>query len=355
VGRRVTAERPDPVESAAEAGLRHVSDEQPGVRRKQSRRGFTYVASDGHTVTDPHTLRRIRRLAIPPAWSDVWICPHPNGHIQATGRDARGRKQYRYHARWTAVRDSAKYDRLQAFGEALPRIRAAVERDLRQPGIPQSKVLAAVVRLLEETSMRVGNEEYRRTNRSFGLTTLRDQHAEFDGTTLRFRFKGKSRKEHVIELRDRRMARIVRQCQEIPGQVLFQYVDDDGQRHAIESDDVNTYVRQISGGDFTAKDFRTWNGTVLAVRFLRLCPQSGSVMAGKRQVTEAIKDVAKVLGNTPAVCRKAYVHPVVINAYLEGSLQPGAAVRVRGEMGEEEKCVLHLLEAAAKPLTKAAA
>jgi DNA topoisomerase-1 len=352
---RVTAERPEPVESATEAGLRYVTDSQPGIRRRSAGRGFTYVASDGRTVKDPQTLLRIRRLAIPPAWTSVWICPSPNGHIQATGRDVRGRKQYRYHARWTEVRDAAKYERLLAFGEALADIRTEIERELRQPGIHRAKVLAAVVRLLDETSIRIGNEEYRRENRSFGLTTLRDQHAEFEGTTLRFRFRGKSGKENVIELRDRRMARIVRQCQEIPGQVLFQYLDDLGQRHAIESDDVNAYLREISGGDFTAKDFRTWNGTVLAVRFPRLCPRSGSVNAGQRQVTAAIKNVAGVLGNSPAVCRKAYVHPVVVNAYLDGSLAPEAGARVHGALSEEEQCVLGLLRAVSLRSDKVAA
>jgi len=351
----VTAERPDPAESAAEAGLRYVSDEQPGIRRKPSGRGFAYVAPDGAAVRDPHTLLRIRHLVIPPAWTNVWICPSPNGHIQATGRDARGRKQYRYHARWTEVRDTAKYERLQAFAEALPHIRAATERDLRQPGVPRTKVLAAVVRLLEETSIRIGNEEYRRENSSFGLTTMRDRHAEFEGSTLRFRFKGKGGKEHIVELHDRRLAPIVRQCQDIPGQELFQYLDEDGQRHAIESSDVNAYLREISGGDFTAKDFRTWNGTVLAMRYLRVCPQSGSPTAGKRQVTAAIKNVAAELGNTPAVCRRAYVHPVVVNAYFEGSLQPEAGVRVQGELSEEEECVLKLLKVAAERATRAAA
>ncbi len=325
----MTAERPDPAESAAEAGLRYVSDEQPGIRRKPSGRGFAYVAPDGAAVRDPHTLLRIRHLVIPPAWTNVWICPSPNGHIQATGRDARGRKQYRYHARWTEVRDTAKYERLQAFAEALPHIRAATERDLRQPGVPRTKVLAAVVRLLEETSIRIGNEEYRRENSSFGLTTMRDRHAEFEGSTLRFRFKGKGGKEHIVELHDRRLAPIVRQCQDIPGQELFQYLDEDGQRHAIESSDVNAY--------------------------LRVCPQSGSPTAGKRQVTAAIKNVAAELGNTPAVCRRAYVHPVVVNAYFEGSLQPEAGVRVQGELSEEEECVLKLLKVAAERATRAAA
>jgi len=352
----VTVERPDPIESAEQAGLRYVNDAQPGIRRIRSGRGFAYVLPDGSRLRDARTLLRIKRLVIPPAWTDVWICPVSNGHIQVTARDARGRKQYRYHERWTAVRDAAKYERLQDFAEALPRIRAAVERDLRQHGLPRSKVLATVVRLLEETSIRIGNEEYRRENRSFGLTTLRDRHAEFEGSsTVRFRFKGKSGREHVVELDDRRLARIVRQCQEIPGQELFQYLDSDGQRHGIESSDVNEYIREISGGDFTAKDFRTWNGTVLAMRQLRVCGPAESAIAGKRQVAAAIKEVAAELGNTPSVCRKAYVHPVVVNAYLEGSLQPDAGVTVKGELSGEEQCVVGLLEAAKEQATREAA
>jgi DNA topoisomerase I len=346
LSRRVTAERPDPLESAETAGLRYVSDDQPGIRRVRAGRGFTYTAADGSTVRDAATLRRIKRLVIPPAWTDVWISPSPNGHIQVTARDARGRKQYRYHARWTEVRDTAKYERMQAFAEALPRIRARCERDLRQRGSPRTKVLAAVVRLLEETSIRVGNEEYRRANRSFGLTTLRARHARLRGSTLRFHFTGKGGREHIVELHDRRLARIVRQCQELPGQELFQYVDEAGQCHALESSDINHYVREISGGDFTAKDFRTWNGTVLAIRYLRVCPGAESETAGKREVSAAIKSVAAELGNTPSVCRKAYVHPVVVTAYLEGSLQPEAGVAVERGLSEEERCVLSLLNAA---------
>lgn len=334
-------------QSAEEAGLRYVSDNQPGIRRKRSGTGFTYVGPDGARVRDPATLLRIKQLAIPPAWTDVWICPDANGHIQATGRDARRRKQYRYHARWTAVRDAAKYERLAEFADALPRIRSRVEHDLRLPGIPRAKVLAAVVKLLEETSIRVGNDEYARQNKSFGLTTFRDRHARFQGDHLRFEFTGKSGKKHVVELNDRRLARIVKQCQDVPGQELFQYIDDDGERHAIESTDVNGYLREISGGDFSAKDFRTWNGTVLALRHLRVCEAPTSATAGKRQVSSAIKSVAAELGNTPSVCRKAYVHPVVLNAYLEGSLAPEAGVTVRG-LTDEECCVAALLRSAAR-------
>jgi DNA topoisomerase-1 len=340
----VIAERVDPSESAESAGLRYVGDDQPGIRRRRSGAGFSYTDPAGRRISDSATLKRIAALAIPPAWSDVWICPRPNGHIQATGRDARGRKQYRYHARWSQVRDEAKYGRMIAFAESLPRIRQHTERDLRQPGIPRTKVLAAVVRLLQETSIRIGNDEYRRQNKSFGLTTMLDRHARFDGGRLRFEFKGKSGKQHAVELEDKRLARIVKQCQDIPGQELFQYLDDDGARHAIESADVNDYLREISGGDFTAKDFRTWNGTVLAMRYLRLCEAPSSANAGKRLVAGAIKNVAAELGNTPAVCRKAYVHPVVVNAYLDGSLAPEAGA-AEG-LSDEEACVLGLLKAA---------
>ena len=335
------------VESAAAAGLRYVSDEGPGIRRKRAGSGFTYLGPDGKRITDPAVLRRVKHLAIPPAWTDVWICPNPNGHIQATGRDARGRKQYLYHARWREVRDAAKYERLVAFGEALPRIREQVENDLRRRGIPREKVLAAVVKLLEETSIRVGNEEYRRQNGSVGLTTMSDDNAHFEGNRLRFEFRGKSGKQHSVELNDKRLARIVKQCQDVPGQELFQYLDEDGQRHAIGSSDVNQYLREISGSDFTAKDFRTWNGTVLAMRYLRVCQAPASATEGKRTVSAAIKSVARELGNTPAVCRKAYVHPVVLNAYTEGFLEPEARlVHVKPALGlsDEEQCVLALLK-----------
>jgi DNA topoisomerase-1 len=335
----------EPSESAAEAGLRYVSDQRPGIRRIRAGRGFSYRAPDGTTVRDAATLGRIKRLVIPPAWTDVWICTLANGHIQATGRDARGRKQYRYHERWHTVRDAAKYERLLAFARALPRIRTRTERDLRQRGLSRTRVLAAAVRLLDETSMRIGNEEYRRQNRSFGLTTLRQRHARLDGGTLRFEFTGKAGKQHVVELHDRRLMRIVRQCQELPGQELFQYLDDEQQRRGIESEDVNAYLREISGGDFSAKDFRTWNGTVLAMRYLRLCEAATSPTAAKREVSRAIKRVAAELGNTPAVCRKAYVHPVVVEAYIKGSLTPEVDARFSARLSDEERCVARLLAA----------
>jgi DNA topoisomerase-1 len=357
LGGGVTAERPDPIESAQEAGLRYVNDNQPGIRRKRAGKGFSYIGVDGQPLRDAATLRRIKGLVIPPAWENVWICPISNGHIQATGRDARGRKQYRYHPKWHEVRDASKYERMLAFAEALPRIRQQTDEHLRQRGVPRTKALAAVVRLLEETSIRIGNEEYRRENKSFGLTTLRDRHAEFEGDRVRFRFKGKSGKEVVVELNDRRLARIVKQCQDLPGQELFQYLDEDGERRSVESQDVNEYLREISGGDFTAKDFRTWNGTVLAMRYLRLCPAAESPTAGKRQVTAAIKSVALELNNTPAVCRKAYVHPVVVNAYMDGSLLPEAGVVKKPATGlsDEEECVVDLLRAAQEQASRKAA
>jgi DNA topoisomerase-1 len=343
-------ESPDPVESAAAAGLRYINDEGPGIRRRRAGTGFGYFGPDGTRIGDQQVIQRIKALVIPPAWTDVWICPDPNGHIQATGRDARRRKQYRYHPRWHQVRDAAKYERLAAFAEALPRIRDRVEEDLRVRGVPRRKVLALVVKLLQDTSIRIGNDEYRRENRSFGLTTMLDEHARFEGpTTLRFEFKGKSGRQHSVKLSDRRLARMVKQCQDIPGQELFQYLDDDGQRHAIGSAEVNDYLRELSGSDFTAKDFRTWNGTVLAVRYLKICQAPTSPTAGKRLVSGAIKNVAHELGNTPAVCRKAYVHPVVLNAYLEGSLDPEAGVsetKPASGLSAEEQCVLSLLHAA---------
>ena len=255
--------------AAREAGLRYSTDSRPGWTRHRAGRGFSYRDTDGSTIRDAETIARIRALAIPPAWTDVWICPWPNGHLQATGRDARGRKQYRYHARWRARRDTDKFDRMLAFAKALPRIRKRCDADLARRGLPREKVLAAVVRLLELTLIRVGNDEYARLNRSFGLTTLRDRHVRVERSAIRFRFRGKSGKQHEVGLRDRRLARVVRTCQELPGQELFQYVDEDGLVRDVTSDDVNDYLRQVGGGAFTAKDFRTWAGTVLAYRALR--------------------------------------------------------------------------------------
>jgi DNA topoisomerase I len=346
------------LDSARAAGLRYVSDDQPGIHRKRAGRAFSYIGPDGQRIPDPRVIQRIKALVIPPAWTNVWICPDPNGHIQATGRDAKGRKQFRYHDRFREVRDAAKYERLAAFAEALPSIREQVEHDLRLKGIPRRKVLATVVKLLEATSIRIGNEEYRRQNRSIGLTTMQDRHAQFEnGGTLRFEFKGKSGRQHSVTLNDRRLARIVKRCQDLPGQELFQYLDEHGKRHSIESADVNDYLREISGGDFSAKDFRTWNGTVLALRYLRVRDAPTSAAAGKRLVAGAIKSVAQELGNTPAVCRKAYVHPVVVNAYLEGSLLPEAGlaeVKPTNGLTDEEECVLGLLRGAVEQASAAA-
>ena len=312
----------DPVESARAAGLRYVSDLSPGIRRTRAGKGFRYTGPDGRSIRDAETLGRIKRLAIPPAWTDVWICPDPRGHLQSTGRDARGRKQYRYHPRWREVRDVVKYDRMVAFAEALPRIRERTDQDLERHGLPREKVLAAVVRLLEETRIRIGNDEYRKENGSYGLTTLLDRHVNVIGSEVRFSFLGKSGKHHTVELHDRRMARIIKRFLEIPGQELFRYVDENGEARAIDSAHVNDYLRAISGEDFTAKDFRTWAGTILAARFLRETGEVASPRGRKKNVVRAIARVADELGNTPAVAKKGYIHPAVIAAYLSGGLTP---------------------------------
>jgi DNA topoisomerase-1 len=315
-----TPAEPDPARDAArDAGLRYVRDDRPGIRRVRRGKAFRYLRPEGEPVRDDETLARIRSLAIPPAYTDVWICPHANGHLQATGRDARGRKQYRYHPRWRAVRDETKYDRVVAFGLALPRLRARVEADLALAGLPRLKVLATVVRLLATTLIRVGNEEYARANGSFGLTTLRDQHAKISGATVHFAFRGKSGVRHRIDVHDRRLARVVARCRDLPGQDLFQYLDDAGVTHAVDSADVNAYLHEAAGEAFTAKDFRTWAGTVLAALALKASAFETQAEA-KRNVVAAIESVAGRLGNTPAVCRKCYVHPAVVDAYLGGAL-----------------------------------
>ena len=346
----ITAAVSDPVQSAAEAGLRYVSDTSPGITRKRTGKGFTYRTAGGERLTDKEQLARIKSLAIPPAWRDVWISPSPLGHIQATGRDERGRKQYRYHPRWHEVRDEAKYGRMIAFGQALPRVRERVERDLRLQGLPREKVLATVVRLLDTTLIRVGNQEYARENRSFGLTTMRDRHAEVRSTKITFHFRGKSGLDHEIELKDRRLASIVKRCQDLPGQDLFQYVDEEGGHQPITSDDVNAYLREIAGEEFTAKDFRTWAGTVLAAQALAAFEEFDSEAEAKRNVVQAIEAVAKRLGNTRAICRKCYVHPAVIDAYLEGDVAATIKQRAEqelstalGQLSPEEAAVLMLL------------
>jgi DNA topoisomerase-1 len=331
--RKPAAAPPLPHQSAAEAGLRYVSDTGPGIRRKRSGSGFLFVGPDGRRITDEKTLERIRKLAIPPAYTDVWICPSPSGHLQATGRDARGRKQYRYHPKWRQVRDETKFGRMVAFSEVLPKIRARVDADLGRPGLPREKVLATVVRLLECTNIRVGNDEYARTNGSYGLTTLRDKHVEVSGGNLRFSFRGKSGKTHEVELSDRRLARIVRRCRDVPGEELFQYLDDDGKRQTIDSGDVNEYLREISGQEFTAKDFRTWAGTMLAVEELRALGPMQTEREAKAAVVQAIDRVAKQLNNTRAVCRKYYIHPTVFETYLAGTMLAALGNGARGSAG----------------------
>jgi DNA topoisomerase-1 len=341
----------DPIASARSAGLRYVSDDKPGIRRLRSGRGFRYVDLEGKPVRDEETLRRIRSLVIPPAWTEVWICANPQGHIHAAGRDERGRKQYRYHPRWRATRDEAKYDRMIAFGQALGTIREKAEEHLALPGLPREKVLATVVRLLESTAIRVGNEEYARHNGSFGLTTMRDRHVRVDGPTLRFQFRGKSGIRHAIDLQDRRLAKVVRSSQELPGQELFQYVDDEGQRHAIDSGDVNDYLREITGREFTAKDFRTWLGTVLAAMAFQEFEAFDSEAQAKKNIVCAIESVAERLGNTPTVCRECYVHPAVLETYLDGTMIKALRRRAEEEMENalphlrpEEAAVLALLQ-----------
>ena len=335
-----------PIESAKSVGLRYVTDSEPGWVRKLTGKGFSYRDLSGKAIRDSLQLSRIHALAIPPAWTLVWICADSRGHLQAHGRDVRGRKQYRYHAHWREVRDRTKFNRMIAFGRSLPQARAHVDRALSARGLPREKVLACVVRLLETTLIRVGNEEYARTNDTYGLTTLRDEHVKIEGARLRFAFRGKSGKSHVVALSDRRLARIVRQCQELPGQLLLRFVDDEGLDHPIDSSDVNTYVREITGEDFTAKDFRTWAGTVLAARALTDLHLAGEPTT-KSSVVAAIKRVSQRLGNTVAVCRKCYVHPQIFESYLDGSLsealqQEVAASEVDG-LEHDETRVLRLL------------
>jgi DNA topoisomerase I len=339
-----------PPAAARTAGLRYVSDAMPGMTREMGALGWVFRAPDGSRITDEAEVARILKLGIPPAWTDVWICPFPKRHLQATGRDARGRKQYRYHPRWREVRDQTKYHRIIAFAEALPAIRARTETDLARPGLPREKVLATVVQLLEKTLIRVGNDAYARANQSFGLTTMRNRHVTVDGATVTFEFRGKSGKVHAIDLRDRRLARIVRQCRELPGYELFQYVDEGGQRQVIDSADVNDYLREITGEDFTAKDFRTWFGTVLAARALQAFEAGGAAGEAKKNLAQAIEAVAKLLGNTRAICRKCYVHPAIVDAYLEGSLidtmrqRADAALQDAAGLQDDAKAVLRFLK-----------
>lgn len=341
----------DPVESAEAVGLQYVTDSSPGIqRRRKGKDKFVYIDPDGKQIRDPDEIRRIEALAIPPAYEDVWICPLPNGHLQATGRDAKGRKQYRYHSLWRTIRDQTKFTRMIVFSQSLPSIRGRIEHDLSLPGLPKQKVLAAVVRLMELTRIRVGNEEYARTNQSYGLTTMQDEHVDIKGAKIRFCFRGKSGIEHDIELNDRRLAKIVKRCQDIPGQDLFQYFDEQGEYQTISSGDVNNYLREISNQDFTAKDFRTWAGTVLAASHLAETEVFTSETAAKKNITEVVKIVATHLGNRPATCRKYYVHPAIFEAYLDQSLyqimQQHAEKAIEDEhaLRAEEMAVVKLLE-----------
>ena len=341
-----------PEEAAEEAGLRYVSDEQPGYTRKRRGKKFVYYDTEGKEIGDEARIVRLNRLAIPPAYTEVWICPSPNGHLQATGRDARRRKQYRYHDRWREVRDENKYEKMVVFARELPKIRRRVERDLKRSGLPREKVLATVVQLLERTFIRVGNEEYAKENKSFGLTTMRNRHVNVRGAKLRFRFRGKSGREHEIDLEDRRVARIIKKLQELPGQELFQYLDEKGERRQVTSDDVNAYLRNITDEDFTAKDFRTWAGTVLAAMALKAQEPFENKSQAKKNVKTAITAVARMLGNTPAICRKCYIHPAVLENYVDGTLIEGLKGRTEktlreslGDLRSEEKTVLEFLRA----------
>jgi DNA topoisomerase-1 len=335
-----------PEVSAREAGLRYVSDKVPGISRVRVGEEFKYLDPQGKPVHDEPTLQRIRSLVIPPNWSDVWICPIAKGHLQATGRDAKRRKQYRYHTLYRTVREETKFEKMILFGELLPKIRQRIEHDLSLRGLPKEKVLATLVRIMDLAHVRVGNEEYARENQSYGLTTMRDKHVQIEGNTIHFRFKGKSGKLHDLELSDRRLASIVARCRDLPGYELFQYVDDDGQPVSVDSVMVNQYLREITGEDITAKDFRTWHGTVHAAVQLGSCGISTD-SAAKHNIIAAIKIVAEKLGNRPATCRKYYIHPLIVETYVAGNLPQQMAVTeeaaARGELSAPERCVLEIL------------
>jgi len=342
----------EPMQAAADAGLRYVSDDQPGYSRKRKGDEFEYFDMEGKPIRDEQRILRIKRLAIPPAWTDVWICPTANGHIQATGRDVRRRKQYRYHERWREIRDENKYEKMLLFGQALPKIRKRVKQDLDQPGLPQNKVLATVVQLLERTFIRVGNEEYARDNKSFGLTTMRDHHVEVKGSKMRFRFRGKSGINHDVDVTDRHIAKIISKLQDLPGQELFQYVDDEGEVHDVTSQDVNDYLREITDEEFTAKDFRTWAGTVMAAIALQAVGAFDTKKQAKANIKDAISAVSKILGNPPAICRKCYVHPAVLEAYLSGDSIEGLKQKTKDtlesdaiDLREGEAAILKFLQA----------
>jgi DNA topoisomerase I len=342
-------------EAAEEAGLTYVSDEDRGLSRERHGDGFRYLKPNGEPVTDEATLDRIRRLAIPPAWTDVWICTKANGHLQATGRDVRGRKQYKYHPQFREVRESTKYEHMLEFARALPAIRAKIAEHMELRGLPREKVLATVVHLLESTLIRIGNDDYAKENKSYGLTTLRNPHVSVNGSELRFRFKGKSGKSWQLQLKDRRVAKIVKACQELPGQKLFEYLDENGEAREVTSADVNAYLREITGQDITAKDFRTWAGTVMAALALREFEAFDSQASAKKNLRAAIETVASRLGNTPTICRKCYIHPEILSAYTEGALmlriKQKAESELRDKLGSlkpEEAAVLALVEARLK-------
>jgi DNA topoisomerase-1 len=341
----------DPREAAESAGLVYVSDEDRGIRRERAGDAFAYFKPNGDPVTDEATLERIRKLAIPPAYTDVWICNRANGHLQATGRDARGRKQYRYHPQFREVRESTKYEHMMEFAKALPAVRSKLAEHMALRGLPREKVLATVVHLLETTLIRVGNDDYAKENKSYGLTTLRNPHVKVEGSELRFQFKGKSGKTWRLQLKDRRVAKIVRACQDLPGQRLFQYRDDDGEVREVTSADVNGYLKEITGRDITAKDFRTWAGTVLAALALQEFEAFDSKATQKKNLRAAIEHVSSRLGNTPTICRKCYIHPEVLNAYVEGNMLLEIEKKVEKELSDnlaqlrpEEAAVLAMLE-----------
>jgi DNA topoisomerase I len=345
----------DPARLAKASQLRYVMDDSPGITRKRTGKGFLYIDAQGRVLRQAKHLRRIQSLAIPPAWDHVWISLWPDSHLQATGRDARGRKQHRYHPRWRDVRDQTKFDRMSAFGRALPGLRRRLNRDLVRPGLPRAKILATVVKLLEATLIRIGNEEYARHNRSYGLTTMRSKHVKVKGAKIQFEFRGKGGKSFNLDLNDRRLARIVNHCQDLPGQELFQYVDEEGRHRTINSSDVNDYLRQVTREDFTAKDFRTWAGTVLAARALREIKQVDSKAHTKRNLVAAIETVAKKLGNTRSVCRNCYIHPAVIDFFLDGRLHNVLNEKVDHQtklslnrLNSDELAVLAILELQSK-------
>ena len=333
----------------AESSLSYVNDNEPGVTRKRAGSGFSYRWPDGTLVKDAATLARIRKLAIPPAYAEVWICPDANGHVQATGRDAKNRKQYRYHPEWTTLQSETKFARMAAFGRVLPGVRARVDADMARPGLPREKVLAAVVRLLELTLIRVGNDEYAKTNKHFGLTTMRDKHVVVEGAEVAFEFTGKSGVEHRTGLRDRRLARVVKACQDVPGQRLFQYLDDNGERSAIDSNDVNAYLKEVSGQTFTAKDFRTWAGTIAAAKALALQPRPSTQTEAKRLLNTCVKATAGLLGNTPAVCRASYIHPAILEAFTDHRLPDSFAA---AEGTDYEAAVLEFLDELAAEISR---